>query len=290
MLAVFAVLLLVALSRLPETIRARSGDATQARVIAARVCAAFRASPVAQLPVALDRRDVDHAPDPRFSAGIYEREFGVTGLAFAAFFASHGLGIIVGQIANRRLIAAFGTAKAMLAGSLVWSSRRRRCSSLLASGMATAWILTAILMLFATSYLIVFSNAAAMVLDPHGDIAGFAAAIYGSTSQIGSALIVSVLVTLIGTSARSSPRHFSALHRRQHRYRGLGAPRLSELHRVHREKFVGGDRLLLLVRHHHVPSYLAVAIVARSLLPGCQLHLQSVPGFTGLRKRSVSRP
>ena len=31
---------------------------------------------------------------------IYEAEFGVTGFLFALLFAAHGLGIIIGQIAN----------------------------------------------------------------------------------------------------------------------------------------------------------------------------------------------
>jgi len=39
-----------------------------------------------------------------------------------------------------------------------------------------------------------------MVLDPHGDIAGFAASLYGFTSQIGSSVAVSALVWLIGDS------------------------------------------------------------------------------------------
>lgn len=200
-LSVFAAVLLVLLIRLPETIPTRTPDATRPSVIALRLRRLFahRQSRTFLLlsTFVMSTMLLILASLP----GIYEREFGVTGIAFAAFFASHGLGIIVGQMANRRLIAAFGTARAMLAGSLVLVVASIAMLAVLATGVATAWIATAILMLFATSYLIVFSNAAAMVLDPHGDIAGFAAAIYGSMSQIGSALIVSVLVALIGTSA-----------------------------------------------------------------------------------------
>jgi len=61
-------------------------------------------------------------------------------------------------------------------------------------------LITCLLILFATSYLVVYSNAAAMVLDPHGEVAGFATALYGFASMIGSSSIVSGLVVFNGGS------------------------------------------------------------------------------------------
>lgn len=128
------------------------------------------------------------------SPAIFESNFGVTGTYFAVLFAAHGLGIIVGQIANRRLIVRFGTGRALIAGNCVLVFTSVCIIALAASGLANALALAALIVLFATSYLIVYSNSAALVLQPHGDIAGHTASIYGFTSQIVSAGVVSLLI------------------------------------------------------------------------------------------------
>ena len=131
---------------------------------------------------------------------LYERAFGLTGMAFAAFFAFHGIGIVIGQFANRRLIQTVGVVNAMIVGNVVLIASSALILAISVAGMIDAYIITALFVLFATSYLVLYSNAAAMVLDPHGDIAGFAAAFYGFTSQIGSAVLVSALVVFTGDS------------------------------------------------------------------------------------------
>ena len=50
---------------------------------------------------------------------IYDVQFGLEGAAFAMFFAVHGVGIIIGQTANRRLIPVLGVVPAMLVGNAV---------------------------------------------------------------------------------------------------------------------------------------------------------------------------
>ena len=52
---------------------------------------------------------------PRF----FKSAFGIEGLTFALLFASTGLGIVVGQIGNRRLIARFGVLAATRLAALV---------------------------------------------------------------------------------------------------------------------------------------------------------------------------
>lgn len=132
---------------------------------------------------------------------VYDVSFGVTGVGFALLFALHGTGIVVGQLVNRRMIPILGTVPAMLVanGILILSAALMVLFTL--AGWINAYLMTAMLILFATGYLVVFSNASALVLDPHGEIAGFAAAVFGVTSQIGAALIVSVLVVFAGGSA-----------------------------------------------------------------------------------------
>jgi DHA1 family bicyclomycin/chloramphenicol resistance-like MFS transporter len=199
-LSVFAGGLLIVLVRLPETLPARAPDAMRLAVFLQRsrrllthsqscyfifLSAAVMASMLLIL-----------ASTPR----IYEHSFGLSGTAFAFYFAFHGLGIVLGQAANRRLIRGVGIVNAMILANLVLVASVSLMLAAIFAGVMSAILMTALITLFATSYLIVYSNAAAMVLDPHGDIAGFTAAFYGFVSQIGSALLVSVLVLLTGES------------------------------------------------------------------------------------------
>jgi DHA1 family bicyclomycin/chloramphenicol resistance-like MFS transporter len=199
-LAVFACCLLLFLLRTPETVRVLAPDALRPAVFARRTVRLF-AHPQSRhflllSTIIMSTMLLILASAPRF----YGAEFGISGTTFALFFAIHGLGIIVGQTANRRLIPMVGTVRAMLYGNIVLVAAASLMLALSLAGAINAYLMTALLTLFATSYLIVFSNAAAMVLDPHGDIAGFAAAFHGFMSQIGCAVIVSVLVLVTGES------------------------------------------------------------------------------------------
>ncbi|MCB1425897.1 MAG: multidrug effflux MFS transporter [Zhengella sp.] len=131
---------------------------------------------------------------------IYETSFGLTGLAFASYFAFHGIGIVIGQVGNRHVIRQFGVARAAVAGNLVLVAASGLILAAALSGIMTPVLITGLLILYATSYLVVYSNAAAMVLDPHGEVAGFATALYGFASMIGSSTIVSALVLFNGGS------------------------------------------------------------------------------------------
>ncbi len=138
---------------------------------------------------------------------VYDVSFGIAGGTFAILFALHGTGIVVGQLLNRRLIPVFGTVPAMLVanGVLILSAAAILLLSL--TGLISAYLMSALLVPFVAGYLVVFSNGSALVLDPHGDIAGFAAAVLGVASQIGAAVIVSVLVLF----AEGSPVAYSLL-------------------------------------------------------------------------------
>lgn len=199
-LVVFALILLAVLPRVPETLKQRKPDALSP--------AAYRRGTVRLLghpqsrhflwvsAVVLSSMFLILVSAPH----LYETSFGITGTVFAAYFALHGTGIIVGQIANRRLIAAVGIVKAMLLGNCVLVLSAGLILGFALAGLMTPWLLALLFVLYATSLLIVYSNAAAMVLDPHGDIAGFAASAYGFVSRIGGSLLVSVLVLATGTS------------------------------------------------------------------------------------------
>lgn len=199
-LALFGAGLLAALAFMAETVPQRAPDALKPATIARRTGRLFAnrqsrhflvLSVVAMSAMLLIVTSASR---------LYEAAFGVTGVTFALFFATHGTGIIAGQMANRQLIQAIGTVPAMLIGNGVLVLAAGSILAVTAAGLMNPYLLTAHLILFATSYLIVYSNAAAMVLDPHGDIAGFAAAFYGFMSQIGAAIVVSLVVLGTGDS------------------------------------------------------------------------------------------
>lgn len=199
-LAAFALLLLAVLIRLPETVMQRAPDALRPAIIAQRFRRLF-AHPQSRhfmilSGVIMSSMLLILSALPR----LYEANFGLTGLAFAGLFALHGFGIVVGQSVNHRLIPVLGIVKAMIVANLVLIAAAAMAFTVAAAGIATPWLMTAILILFATSYLVVFSNAAAMVLDPHGEIAGFAASLYGFSSQIGGAAITTVTIVVVGDS------------------------------------------------------------------------------------------
>lgn len=199
-LAVFACGLLLALLRMPETIPVRVPEAASPRVIARRAVRLF-AHPQSRhflllSAVAMSTMIFILVSAPR----IYDVHFGLEGAAFALFFAAHGTGIIIGQTANRWLIPKLGTVPAMLVGNAVLIVSAALILGFAAADMMSPWLMTGLLILYATSYLVVYANSTAMVLDPHGDIAGFAAALFGFFSQIGAAIIVSIIILVTGDS------------------------------------------------------------------------------------------
>ncbi len=131
---------------------------------------------------------------------VYETEFGVSGMLFAVYFAAHGIGIPIGQAVNRHLISSVGILKATICGAMVLALASLLIFLTAGSGFATVLLVSLLLIMFATSYLIVYSNSAALTLEPHPDIAGFTSSMYGSISQIVSATIGVIVAFLVGGS------------------------------------------------------------------------------------------
>ena len=124
-MATYVVILLLILVWLPETLAARQSDALNpGRLLIntrtvfghpqARYFITINAIMLSTMLLILSVLPV-----------IYAREFGISGAGFAYFFAVHGLGIIVGQTINHRLIAHSGNVAGHGTGGLAdcfWSS------------------------------------------------------------------------------------------------------------------------------------------------------------------------
>jgi MFS transporter, DHA1 family, multidrug resistance protein len=132
---------------------------------------------------------------------VFASAYGVEGLYFAALFALHGVGIIIGQQINRVLIVRLGVEFALATGACVLVLAALIMVALVVLGLDGPITISLSLVLFATSFLVVVSNGTSLVLDPHGTIAAFAAALSGSAAQLGAGLGVSFIVGFLAPTA-----------------------------------------------------------------------------------------
>src|SRR5690606_10546400 len=91
---------------------------------------------------------------PRF----FKSAFGIEGLQFALLFASTGLGIIVGQIANNRLIARLGVLATTRVAAFVLSAVTGTVVLLSLAGVLHGALFTCLVFAFNTSFMVVMAN------------------------------------------------------------------------------------------------------------------------------------
>ena len=199
-MCLFALGLVAVLARLPETLAARNPAALVPAILLdnARHVLRNRQSRFFMLLAAIAMVAIVTiiAGLPR----LYEANFGVAGALFAILFGLHGVGIIVGQVLNHRLIGRIGAVASAFVASLIMSAACLAVVLLSATGTAGPYSVSAAMFVFAIGYLIVFSNATALTLEPHGAIAGFASSFFGFFAQVVSSAIGTVAVALAGTS------------------------------------------------------------------------------------------
>jgi DHA1 family bicyclomycin/chloramphenicol resistance-like MFS transporter len=187
-LLLFGALLMLGLLVAPETLARKRRDALAPATLYANAATilAHRQSRYFMLLSALGMTQMVSiiASAPR----VYEMEFGVTGRLFALLFALHGIGIIVGQFLNHRLIGRLGVAAAALAATGILIASSAAMALFAYSGLLSLYGLTALLLCFAMGYLAMMANYGALVLDPHGAIAGFTTSFAGCFAQFFGAI------------------------------------------------------------------------------------------------------
>ena len=133
---------------------------------------------------------------------VFKDNYAIEGSLFAVLFAVHGLGIIIGQVINRRMIPRIGTLNAMRVGSVVIFATSVLMAILdftgILSGMMGPYVMIATMVLFATGYLVVFSNATSLALDPHRLMAGFVSSLFGFVAQFVASIAAMALAFVIG--------------------------------------------------------------------------------------------
>jgi MFS transporter, DHA1 family, multidrug resistance protein len=134
------------------------------------------------------------ANGPRF----FQSAFGIEGLEFALLFAATGLGIILGQIANNRLIARLGVLATTRLAAFILAAVTAVMVLLQLADALPGVAFAALMFTFNTSFLVVIANSASLVIDPHREIAGFASSAYGFVTQITASVLAILTVPLFG--------------------------------------------------------------------------------------------
>jgi DHA1 family bicyclomycin/chloramphenicol resistance-like MFS transporter len=132
------------------------------------------------------------ANGPRF----FKTAFGIDGLEFALLFAATGLGIVLGQIANSRLIARLGVLATTRIAALVLLAVTTVVAVLSLADALSGIAFTLLMFTFNTSFLVVIANSASLVIDPHREIAGLASSAYGFFTQFTASVAAMLTVPL----------------------------------------------------------------------------------------------
>ena len=125
---------------------------------------------------------------------LFKSAFGIEGFQFALLFASTGVGIVFGQLANNRLIQRRGVVATTRLAASVLASVAAALVLLSYLDLLGIGIFLALMFVFNSSFLVVLSNCASLVIDPHHAIAGVASSMYGFLCQVTASTLV--LITL----------------------------------------------------------------------------------------------
>jgi DHA1 family bicyclomycin/chloramphenicol resistance-like MFS transporter len=197
----FGLLLLLALARVPETLAERQLNALSPATLMANGRRLF-GHPQSRYFMALTAVGMSLMVTIIASAPlIYQTRFGLSGAGFAVFFAMHGFGIIFGQILNHRLIVLLGVVGAALAAAAILIAAATALIAAAAFDWLNPYLLTAIFIAYAVGYLSVMANSTALIIDPHGAIAGFTASIAGCVAQFVGAVLATLVVLVVGGDA-----------------------------------------------------------------------------------------
>jgi MFS transporter, DHA1 family, multidrug resistance protein len=129
---------------------------------------------------------------PRF----FKQAFAIEGFDFAALFAATGLGIILGQLTNTRLITLLGVLATTRVAAFVLLAVTVTVVVLSLVDALPGGVFAALMFVFNTSFLVVIANSASLVIDPHREIAGFASSVCGFVTQITASLLAILTVPL----------------------------------------------------------------------------------------------
>jgi MFS transporter, DHA1 family, multidrug resistance protein len=132
------------------------------------------------------------------SPRLFKSAFGIEGTTFAISFGAMALGVVAGQLLSHRAIGRFGVLAAMRAAAMIMGAVAVLLAVLARSDMLSANVFVALLVVNTAAFLTVMTNAMSLVIEPHREIAGVAASIYGFVTQMVGSIIALLLLPVIG--------------------------------------------------------------------------------------------
>jgi len=196
-MAIYCGGMLYVLKRMPETNQSPNKNATQLATIVQNAKAVIQTkqsrifigiNAIAAVSMILI---ISTAPS------IYANTFGISGTAFALYFAIHGLGIIIGQYANHYLIERINVVPTTMVAAAVMIFASLCISAFTIFGFLSVWTVTLSLTIFAFGFLAVVANTTSMVLHSHRHIIGFTAAFMGTITSLFSGFASSVIALFV---------------------------------------------------------------------------------------------
>ncbi len=134
---------------------------------------------------------------------LFVNQLGVSRFALTLILSASGLVIIVGQVANARIISRFGSAAACALGGGCIFATALIFAALVVLGHFGFVMLTVLALVFFSFYMIAYSNVTAKVLDPHGEQVGLTAAFFGVATTSGGSAMTAVVNSLSDTTPGS---------------------------------------------------------------------------------------
>ncbi len=136
---------------------------------------------------------------------LYLNQLGISRLALTLILSASGSVIVLGQAMNARVIRRFGSVRACVLGAALSFVCTASFGALTAAGLFGLIMLVALTQVFFSLYLVVYTNATALVLDPHGDQIGLTAAFFGVATTTGG----SCMAALVNSLSDGGPGSFA---------------------------------------------------------------------------------
>jgi DHA1 family bicyclomycin/chloramphenicol resistance-like MFS transporter len=132
------------------------------------------------------------------SSFVYQEVYGVSATTYGVLFAVNAVGMLAATQANHRLLARFSPRQLLAAALAADAAAGVTSLAVVLIGGLGVWALAAPFFVLVTSLGFIYSNSTALALSLHPEVAGSAAAYFG-TMRLGFGALATPLIALGGT-------------------------------------------------------------------------------------------
>jgi len=196
-MAIYCAGMLITILFIPETIESRNPNATTFKTLVRNSKTVFFNSTSRVHMATIAITTISMILIISTIASVYANAFNISGAPFAIYYAVHGIGIILGQIANHKLIGIIGIERTTIIATIVMITSSLGIATIAMTSLISPWAISFCITVFALGYLSVIANSTSLLLQIHGNIIGFTAALQGTVSMIVSGVVSSVLALFV---------------------------------------------------------------------------------------------